>query len=209
MCTNAGGKRRAIPLIKHLASDKSHLQTKMLVKIQEDGGDTQDLGSDTAADLQRAKDILSSGGIQGEKKTWQENRVHGAWLQGMWEDTWKRRSIAIILKLKREVNPTIRQEMESSDLGLPCSGPVNPAGVLVSRHHILYLSIEYKIGHPSVLGHHSSSPLYIFFFLLALLFMHTTWHKWLNCFFFLPFLPSIISPFSQSTCDSRNTKLYD
>jgi hypothetical protein len=45
--------------------------------------------------------------------------------------------------------------------------------------------------------------------LLALLFMHTTWHKWLNCFFFLPFLPSIISPFSQSTCDSRNTKLYD
>jgi hypothetical protein len=55
----------------------------MLVKIQEDGGDTQDLGSDTAADLQRAKDILSSGGIQGEKKTWQENRVHGAWLQGM------------------------------------------------------------------------------------------------------------------------------
>jgi len=72
MCTNAGSKRRAIPLTKHLASDKSHLQTKMLVKIEEDGGDTQDLGSDTAADLQRAKDILSSGGIQEEKKTWQE-----------------------------------------------------------------------------------------------------------------------------------------
>ncbi|KAJ6990100.1 hypothetical protein NC653_018585 [Populus alba x Populus x berolinensis] len=72
MCTNAGSKRRAIPLIKHLASDRSHLQTKMLVKIQEDGGDTQDLGSDIAADLQRAKGILSSGGIQEEKKTWQE-----------------------------------------------------------------------------------------------------------------------------------------
>ena len=39
----------------------------MLVKIQEDGGDTQDLGSDTAADLQRAKGVLSSGGIQEEK----------------------------------------------------------------------------------------------------------------------------------------------
>ncbi|KAG5241318.1 hypothetical protein IMY05_007G0032000 [Salix suchowensis] len=70
MCTGAVSKRRAIPSIKHHARSRqgSSLQTKMLVKIQEDRGDTQDLGSITVADFYRAKG-------REKKKTWPENRV--------------------------------------------------------------------------------------------------------------------------------------